>query len=52
MAQDIQVNQTVYSSFAKSAAPFSKLFEIDGLQFQGKNNFEFQASPTRPSRSR
>jgi len=43
LAQDIQVNQTVFSNFAKSATPFSKLYEIDGEQFQGKSSFEFRA---------
>jgi len=43
LAQDIQVNQTVFSNFAKSAAPFSKLYEIDGEEFQGKSSFEFRA---------
>jgi hypothetical protein len=43
LAQDIQVNQTVFSNFAKSTAPFSKLYEIDAEEFQGKSTFEFRA---------
>jgi len=43
LAADIQVNQTVFSNFAKSAAPFSKLFEIDAQEFQGKSSFAFRA---------
>jgi len=43
LAQDIQINQTVFSNFAKSAAPFSKLYELDGQEFQGKSSFEFRA---------
>ena len=42
LAQDIQVNQTVYSNFSKAGAPFLKLYEIDGLEFQGKSSFEFR----------
>jgi hypothetical protein len=43
LAADIEVNQTVFSNFAKSTAPFSKLYEIDGLEFQGKSSFQFRA---------
>ncbi|HEY0469748.1 MAG TPA: VCBS repeat-containing protein, partial [Polyangiaceae bacterium] len=43
LAADIQVNQTVFSNFAKSKAPFSKLYEIDGQEFQGKSSFQFRA---------
>jgi len=42
LAQDIQVNQVVFSNFSKSAAPFSKLFEINAEEFQTKQGFEFR----------
>ncbi|MET0793351.1 MAG: VCBS repeat-containing protein, partial [Polyangiaceae bacterium] len=42
LAQDIQVNQVVFSNFSKSSAPFSKLFEINPEEFQTKQGFEFR----------